>query len=48
MMFTTDNLNVVLPIIGQGLVGVFVVIGVLALSVALLNRLTRSKKEPKE
>ena len=48
MMFTTDNLNVVLPIIGQGLVGVFVVIGVLALSVALLNRLTRGKKEPKE
>ena len=46
-MFTTNNLNVVLPIIGQGLCGVFLVIGVLALSVALLNRLTR-KKEPKE
>ena len=44
-MFTTDNLNVVLPIIGQGLVGVFIVIGVLALAVTLLNRLTRPKTD---
>ncbi len=47
-MFTTDNLNVVLPIIGQGLLGVFIVIGVLALSVALLNKLTGGKKDENE
>ncbi len=47
-MFTTDNMNVVLPIIGQGLLGVFIVIGVLALSVALLNKLTGGKKDKSE
>lgn len=47
-MFTTENMNVVLPIIGQGLVGVFLVIGVLALSVALLNKLTGDKKDKSE
>ena len=46
--FTSESAGVVLPIIGQGLCGVFLVIGVLALSVALLNRLTGGKKEPKE
>jgi len=47
-MFTTESMNVVLPIIGQGLVGVFLVIGVLALSVALLNKLTGGKKNKSE
>ena len=38
-------LEAVLPIIGQGLCGVFLVIGVLALTVALLNALTGKNKE---
>lgn len=46
--FVTENMNVVLPIIGQGLIGVFLVIGLLSLSVALLNKLTRPKQDRKK
>lgn len=42
-MLLMTSLSTVLSVIGQGLVGVFVVLGLLALAVLILNRTTGDK-----
>ena len=42
-MLLMTSLSTVLSVIGQGLVGVFVVLGLLALAVLILNKTTGDK-----
>ncbi len=44
-MFNIENLLQALPIMGKGMLGIFIVIGVLVLSVALLNVSTKKKNK---
>ena len=43
MIIGMTSPSTVLSVIGQGLVGVFVVLGLLALAVFLLNKTTKNK-----
>ena len=43
MLLMTTPLSTVLSVIGQGLVGVFVVLGLLAAAVLILNKTTGDK-----
>lgn len=52
MQFTPENLPVVLPIIGQAMLGIFAVVGVVVLVVmgmtALARRIEEGKKDKAE
>lgn len=39
-----DSLNVTLPMMGKGMLGIFVVIGVIVAATMLLNHFTKEKK----
>lgn len=43
-MYLMTNFNVVLSIIGQGLIGVFLVLGILAGCILILNKVTNKKR----
>ncbi len=45
--FTPDKFMGALPIMGKGMIGIFIVTGIIILTVAILNRATAPKK-PKE
>lgn len=45
--FTPDKFMSALPIMGKGMLGIFIVTGIIILTVAILNRAT-AKKKPKE
>ncbi|MBR5528096.1 MAG: oxaloacetate decarboxylase [Clostridia bacterium] len=42
-LFNVDKLMTALPIMGKGMLGIFVVTGVIILVVALLNKATQEK-----
>ena len=44
MQFSVDNLITALPIMGKGMLGIFVVTGVIILVVSLLNKLPAEKE----
>ncbi len=44
---TPENLSQTAPIMGKGMIGIFIVMGIIILTVAILNRATAPKK-PKE
>ena len=44
MQFTPLNIYDALPIMGKGMLGIFVVIGVIILATAALNKLFKEKK----
>ena len=45
--FTPENLAQTAPIMGKGMIGIFIVMGIIILTVAILNHATAPKK-PKE
>lgn len=48
MMLLMTSVSTVLSVIGQGLVGVFLVLGLLAFAVLLLNKTTGKKPKDNE
>ena len=44
-LFTVDTFMQSLPILGKGMVGIFIVTGVIILSIMALNYLTAEKKK---
>lgn len=45
LSFTTENLGEALLCSGAGMVGIFLVVGILILSVYILNKVTSGKEE---
>lgn len=45
LLSVSENVNMALGMMGKGMLGIFVVIGIIAIIVAILTRLTGRKKD---